>query len=99
MITITRDIENTRANLTWNYCTHDKTPTGKSHLDDIVALVYCGNGHLGGLSKNVHTVSNGDGVLHPSYVCTMPGCTFHEWVRLDGWNWNWYDNQCAPGRP
>ena len=26
-----------------------------------------------------------DGAVFPSVVCTYPGCTFHEFIKLDGW--------------
>jgi hypothetical protein len=26
-----------------------------------------------------------DGTVSPSYVCPFPPCTFHLFVRLDGW--------------
>ena len=27
-----------------------------------------------------------DGTVSPSFVCVTPGCTFHEYIRLVGWN-------------
>jgi hypothetical protein len=36
------------------------------------------------MSSSVHKVA-ADGTVHPSYVCPYPPCTFHEWVRLEGW--------------
>jgi hypothetical protein len=35
------------------------------------------------LVKN-HTIAS-DGTVSPSVVCTHPGCTWHVFVRLDGW--------------
>ncbi len=49
------------------------------------ALVRCpGCGGESTLSKRVHDVAP-DGSVTPSYVCPFPPCTFHEWVRLEGW--------------
>lgn len=31
-----------------------------------------------------HTIA-ADGTVTPSTVCPEEGCTFHEWVILDGW--------------
>ncbi len=55
------------------------------------ATLVCGNGHDGGLLD--HTIT-ADGLVSPSVVCNgIPahgdqpavGCTWHEYVRLDGW--------------
>lgn len=50
----------------------------------------CGESSL--ISPRIHSIAL-DGTLHPSLVCqqynvsTQPPvrCTFHEWVRLEGW--------------
>lgn len=26
-----------------------------------------------------------DGTVNPSVVCAQPGCTFHEYIKLEGW--------------
>jgi hypothetical protein len=50
-----------------------------------IALVKCpGCGIESTLSANTHTVAT-DGTVTPSYVCPHTPCTFHEWVKLDGW--------------
>ena len=36
------------------------------------------------MSKRVHSISD-DGTVSPSYVCPGPPCTFHQFVRLEGW--------------
>lgn len=40
------------------------------------------NGHY--LSIYKHTVL-GDGTVHPSVVCPVQGCGFHEFVKLEGY--------------
>jgi hypothetical protein len=49
-----------------------------------VGQVVCSRGHGSDISLAVHQVAD-DGTLHPSYVCPTPGCDFHVWARLDGW--------------
>lgn len=48
------------------------------------AYCCCSKGHVTLLSKKNHTVS-ASGVVSPSYVCPVDGCTFHEFVTLEGW--------------
>lgn len=49
----------------------------------IKAFVRCPEcGELSSLRK--HSVAP-NGTVSPSYVCPFPPCTFHEWVRLEGW--------------
>jgi hypothetical protein len=36
------------------------------------------------LGKRVHTVAD-DGTVSPSLVCPFAPCTFHEFVKLEGW--------------
>jgi hypothetical protein len=51
----------------------------------VVFLAFvCDRGHHTMLSRTVHRVSK-DGTVSPSYVCTKPGCSFHTFVRLVGW--------------
>lgn len=59
--------------------------TTPKFIRDDIAYVTCGFGHELRLSKTVHSV-NPSGVVSPSYVCTAPSCTFHVFVRLEGWN-------------
>lgn len=47
------------------------------------AEVTCSNGH--GVSLRGHSIS-ADGSVSPSVVCLVPGCDFHDFVRLDGWS-------------
>jgi hypothetical protein len=47
------------------------------------ASMTCPHGH--GLTLCGHTIAqNGD--VSPSVVCPFPGCSFHEYVRLDRWS-------------
>lgn len=45
-------------------------------------ITRCPNGHIGSL--DAHRIA-GDGTVSPSVVCQHPGCSFHEFIRLDGW--------------
>lgn len=47
------------------------------------AEMICRSGHRLVLSK--HRVA-ADGTVYPSVVCQAPGCSYHEIVRLVGWD-------------
>lgn len=47
------------------------------------AEMTCSAGH--GLVLKGHRISD-DGRVNPSVVCMMPGCSFHEVVRLQAWD-------------
>lgn len=51
-------------------------------IEPRTALYTCPNGHRG--MVDVHTIAD-DGTLSPSVVCAASGCTFHDYVRLEGW--------------
>lgn len=72
---------------TWDYVTRYRRPDGSfwAQSDQDLALCTCGNRHTCRLSGNVHAVA-ADGTVTPSYVCPVTGCSFHEWVQLDGWD-------------
>ena len=53
------------------------------HPGDI-CVVTCTNGHQTRLVSAIHSVA-ADGTVSPSYVCVADGCSFHEFVRLEGW--------------
>ena len=36
-------------------------------------------------ADGTHSVT-ADGLVEPALACLAPGCTFHERVRLEGWN-------------
>jgi hypothetical protein len=99
MLTFKRDTTNPPAPSTWDYTEHNKPASGRPFLDHSVALCTCPNGHTCSLSNGVHTILDEDGRLSPSYVCPVQGCGFHDWVRLEGWSWAWYNMNCAPDRP
>jgi len=42
----------------------------------------CPNGHVCSLSKYEILA---DGSVHPSVICSMDGCGFHEFITLEGW--------------
>lgn len=73
--------------LTWDYAVRLRKEGGywacQSELD--MALCTCASGHTTRLSGRVHTIA-ADGTVLPSYVCPVGGCSFHEMVRLDGWD-------------
>lgn len=53
-----------------------QSPAGRT------ALLACPNGHIGSLSD--HDIAP-DGTVSPSVVCPHEGCTFHEFIKLEGW--------------
>ena len=73
-----------RTPATWDYPhASDDSAVQRIMRDDLV-YVTCPNGHSLRAVSTVHKVAH-DGALSPSYVCTATGCTFHEWVKLEGW--------------
>jgi hypothetical protein len=58
------------------------TPCHPSTQKRFKADLTCSHGH--GLSLKGHEIY-ADGRVRPSVVCRAPGCTFHEFVRLEGW--------------
>ena len=46
-------------------------------------MLSCTNGHVASLRDHIIAI---DGTVTPSVVCPWEGCTFHEWVVLDGWS-------------
>lgn len=75
------------APLTWGYATRLRHTDGRwaCQTGQDLALCTCREGHTTRLTGRVHTVA-ADGTVQPSYVCPVGGCTFHEWVRLEGWD-------------
>ena len=76
------------APLTWDYCQRFKKDGGAhwalgSERD--LALCTCANGHTTRMTGSIHRVAE-DGTVTPSYVCPVGGCTFHDWVRLVGFD-------------
>ena len=65
--------------LTWDYL----DPWSGGPRD--IAWVSCSNGHETRLTAQVHAVDH-EGRVTPSYVCTVAGCSFHEALRLVGWD-------------
>lgn len=61
--------------LTWKSC-HPST------IARFKAELTCPNGH--GMTLKGHVIRS-DGTVTPSVVCPMPGCNFHEFVRLIDW--------------
>jgi hypothetical protein len=60
-----------------------KGPPGSFFADDL-ALITCDKQHTLRMSGRIHKVAV-DGTVTPSWVCTYYQCTFHEHVRLEGW--------------
>jgi hypothetical protein len=50
----------------------------------IIAECCCIFGHCGTLRSQNHNVDN-EGNVMPSYVCPVPGCSFHDFIKLDSW--------------
>jgi hypothetical protein len=67
--------------LSWDH----QTEAGKRLYPDDLAVIYCANGHRTRMSARIHRVAT-DGTVSPSYVCTVLGCSFHDFIRLSGWN-------------
>lgn len=68
---------------------HQPPPLSWDYLDPHrgfknLALITCPNGHVTRMVSTVHRVDP-DGTVHPSYVCTVGSCTFHRFIRLEGW--------------
>lgn len=62
--------------LTWKPLTSDGKQT---------ATLVCSEGHYGSIPD--HEIAE-DGTVTPSVVCTQDDCTFHEHVKLVGWEGN-----------
>jgi hypothetical protein len=58
--------------------------TVKESRSQFKALLWCSRGHVCTICGHEHTISD-DGTVSPSCVCPREGCTFHEFVRLVGW--------------
>jgi hypothetical protein len=52
-------------------------PDGRKTAD-----VVCPNGHQGLIEDHEIAAS---GQVSPSVVCTQDGCTWHVWIKLEGW--------------
>lgn len=50
----------------------------------VIASSACPSGHLATISPKIHTIS-ADGALSPSYVCPRKDCSFHDFVKFEGW--------------
>lgn len=60
-----------------------KVDSGESHPLPIIDCPACGGGTLGPPAPNgIHA----DGVVYASVVCAHKGCTFHDFVTLEGWD-------------
>jgi hypothetical protein len=70
------------APLTWDYA---KRLRRKAPYDRDMAMTTCANGHTLRMSSDIHKIAP-DGTVTPSYVCTHPECSFHQMVRLIGWD-------------
>jgi hypothetical protein len=73
--------------LTWDYAVRLRKRSGyyacQSELD--LALCTCVNQHTTRMTGKIHRIA-ADGTVSPSYVCSVRGCPFHEFVRLVGWD-------------
>jgi hypothetical protein len=76
---------------TWDYASSDPKCRQGAFQHDLVNVT-CPYGHSSRIVSTVHRIAD-DGALFPSYVCPGTNCTFHEWVRLDGW-----DSSKAPAK-
>ena len=81
--------------LSWDYA---KRIRRKPPWDKDLALTTCRSGHTLRMTGDVHTIA-ADGTVTPSYVCVATGCTFHEMVRLVGWDPGHVFEYCDEGTP
>jgi len=58
-------------------------PSHPSTIARFKAEVTCSQGH--GITLRDHTIE-ADGRVVPSIVCKQPRCSYHEVVRLEGWD-------------
>ena len=77
------------APMTWDYSIRYTKPGGffACRSDKWLVDATCRNGHTCVLSLDVHRIAD-NGQIWPSYVCPVKGCTFHEFVLLEGWDAN-----------
>jgi hypothetical protein len=59
------------------------SPCHPSVVKRFKASMTCAYGHS--LTLGGHAI-DADGTVHPSVVCPARGCSFHDFVRLDGWS-------------
>jgi hypothetical protein len=69
-----------RAPLTWR----KPSAANLEHFPEDIVYATCSNGHTTRAISSVHSIA-ADGTMSPSYVCTIPWCTFHDFVRFEGW--------------
>jgi hypothetical protein len=90
MIIIKEDINNKDQPLTWRYYKYKgeilKVENHKKQLVKLIVIV-CSNGHYLGIID--HDISN-DGTVNPSVVCPIKDCSFHDYIKLEG-----YDKGCV----
>jgi hypothetical protein len=70
--------------MTWDYAYDDPQRTMPLSMKRALAWGTCPNGHSCTIVADVHSIA-ADGTLTPSYVCPVPECGFHDWVRFYGW--------------
>lgn len=70
--------------LTWYPSAYRQENNKYSKFFDDIAVITCSEGHQTRLTKKVHSVDT-HGFVLPSYVCTITGCPFHAFIRLEGW--------------
>lgn len=59
------------------------SPCHPSTIGRFKASMTCPNGH--GLTLRNHSIAV-TGEVSPSVICPRPGCSFHEFVRLERWS-------------
>lgn len=66
---------------------HQTPPLSWDYLDarpEDLAIITCDRGHVSRMVSRVHRIA-ADGRVSPSYVCPIPGCRFHAFIRLVGY--------------
>lgn len=77
-----QDYKSTPQPFTWDFAVRMKR---KTPWNEDLVLCTCSKGHTTRMTSKYHRIAD-DGTVHPSVVCPIDGCGFHEFVRLVGWD-------------
>lgn len=84
MITFKKDTNNEDKSLTWRYYRYDNqilmVENKKKELVKLLVIVDPNDHYIG----IVDHIINLDGTVNPSVVCPIKGCTFHDFIKLEG---------------
>jgi len=84
MITFKEDVNNEDKILTWRYYKYNgqilMVENKKKELVKLLVIVDPNEHYIGIID---HTI-NVDSMITPSVVCPIKGCTFHDFIKLEG---------------